>query len=227
MTQNIPEVASNVLTITTAEFVKLRIFNDISNVANISTYTFSSSYKTETIDSVNYTPLGYLLQVGGQNRDLRVTSAGTQLALSGIDANNIALVLDTKIRGSEVTVSRGFYDANMVLQNTYLRFTGVVTSYAIAEDRTEQNDNFTVTIQASSYKTVLENRLAGRKTNRESWRYFDANDSSMDRVYSIAQTAFDFGKKPKGVYFGGGGGGYYGTNDGYYEYYNTRFGGGG
>lgn len=220
MTQTIPEVSG--LSITNAEFVKLRIFNDLSNVANISTYTFSSSYKTEVIDSQSYTPLGGLLQVGSQTRDLSVTSSGTAITLGGIDANNIQLVLDTKIRGSEVTVLRGFYDSNMVLQNTYLRFTGIITSYGITEDRSEQNDNFVVQVQASSYKTVLQNRMAGRKTNRESWRYFNATDSSMDRVYSIAQTAFDFGKKPKGVFFGGGGGAG-GGNDGWYDYYETRF----
>lgn len=195
--QNIPEVSNNVAFINNAEFVKLTIFNDLSNTANVNVYTFSSSYKTETIGGTQYLPLGGLLAVGVQNRDLRVTSADTSLSLSGIDGNNIYVVLATKVKGSEIEIIRGFYDANYILQNTYPRFTGIVTSYNISEDRSEREDNFTVTINASSYKTVLENRVAGRKTNQQSWQVFNSTDTSMDRVYSIADQQFDFGKDPK------------------------------
>lgn len=196
--QTIPEVANNTPLITNAEFVKLTIYNEYGNLANANTYTFSSSYKTETIGGTQYTPLGGLLSVGVQNRDLRVTSADTSIALSGIDGNNIQVVLDSqgKIRGSELQITRGFYDANMVLANTYTRFTGIVTSYNISEDRQEQDDNFTVTLNASSYKTVLENRVAGRKTNKSSWQEVNSTDSSMNNIYSIAGQTFDFGKTP-------------------------------
>lgn len=208
MSQYIPEV-QNTPSINSAEFVKLTIYNDYSNTANVSVHTFSSAYKQETINGTVYLPLGGLLQVGAQNRDLRVTSGDTMISLSGISGNNIAIVLGTKIRGSEVEVYRGFYNNNQVLGNTYLRFTGIITSYGITEDREGQDDNFTVAIAASSYKTVLQNRIAGRKTNEESWKVFNPTDTSMDRVYSIAGVQFDFGKDPKGkqVIPGGGGGG--------------------
>jgi hypothetical protein len=207
MSQNIPEV-QNTSQINSAEFVKLTVYNDFSNTANTSTYTFSSAYKSEVIDGATYLPLGGLLQVGAQNRDLRVTAGDTSISLSGVSGNNIAIVLGTKVRGSEVEVYRGFYNDNQVLGNTYLRFTGIVTSYGITEDRQGQEDNFTVAIGASSYKTVLQNRIAGRKTNEESWKFFDSSDTSMDRVYSIAGVDFDFGQEPKGkqVIPGGGGG---------------------
>lgn len=195
--ENIPEVANNQPLVINAEFVKLTVFNEVGNTANVNVYTFSSSYKSETIGNTTYTPLGGLLQVGVQNRDLRVTSADTSLSLSGIDGNNIYVVLATKVKGSEIEIIRGFYDANYILQNTYPRFTGIVTSYNISEDRSEREDNFTVTINASSYKTVLENRVAGRKTNQQSWQVFNSTDTSMDRVYSIADQQFDFGKDPK------------------------------
>jgi len=207
MTQNIPEV-QNTGAIKSAEFVKLTIFNDYTNPADTSTYTFSSAYKEELIDGDIYLPLGGLLQVGAQNRDLRVTAGDTMISLSGIDTNNIFIVLDSKIRGSEVEVWRGFYDNNNVLGNKYLRFTGIITSYAITEDREGQNDNFTVGVAASSYKTVLSNRVAGRKTNEESWKVFNPADTSMDRVYAISGVDFDFGQEPKNqTYYGGGGGG--------------------
>jgi hypothetical protein len=211
--QNIPEV-NNTTSITTAEFVKLTIYNDYSNVADTSVYTFSSSYQNETIDGVVYTALGGLLSVGTQNRDLRVTAGDTNISLSGVDGNNIFIVLGTKIRGSEVEVTRGFYDDDMILQNTYPRFTGLITNYNIIQEREGVENNFTVTISASSYKTVLENRIAGRKTNKESWRFFNANDASMDQVYSLSGVSFDFGMPttsgaavPSQIGGGGGGGG--------------------
>jgi hypothetical protein len=191
--QNIPEVV-NAPSVINAEFVKLTVYNEYGNLANTSVYTFSSSYKEENIGGVTYTPLGGLLAVGVQNRDLRVTSADTSLSLSGIDGNNIYVVLATKVKGGELEIIRGFYNSNFVLANTYLRFTGIVTSYNISEDRQGQDDNFTVTLNASSYKSILENRIAGRNTNQQSWQVFNSTDSSMNNVYSIAGQNFDFGK---------------------------------
>jgi hypothetical protein len=206
MSQNIPEV-QNTPTIKSAEFVKLTVFNDFSIPSDTTTYTFSSAYKSETIDSVVYTPLGGLLQVGSQNRDLRVTSGDTIIALSGIGADNIFLVLGTKIRGSEVQVSRGFYNDQGILGNTYNRFRGIITSYGIQEDRSGNDDTFSVAVSASSYVNVLGNRVAGRKTNEESWKNFNPTDTSMDRVYSIAGVNFDFGGNVSSTTTIGGGGG--------------------
>lgn len=210
----IPEVANSPPQINNAEFVKLTIFNEYGNTANTSVYTFSSSYKEETIDGTVYTPLGGLLLVGTQPRDLRVTSADTTITLSGVSGNNIPIVLGTKVKGSKIEISRGFYNDNYVLQNTYPRFTGIITSYAIVEDREEEIDNFLINVNASSYKTVLENRIAGRKTNKSSWQVFNSTDSSMNNVYSISDQQFDFGGDPKakvstasGVGFTGPGGG--------------------
>ena len=120
-----------------------------------------------------YLPMGGLLGVGIQQRDIRVTSADTSIVLSGIPqgtSNNMEVVLDTNIRGSKVEITRGFYNDDYILANTAHRFTGIVTSYNITEDREDLKDTFTVTLNASSYKSVLENRIAGRKTNSESWK---------------------------------------------------------
>jgi hypothetical protein len=196
--ENIPAVSGNKLLVINAEFIKLTIYNDVSNSANTSVYTFSSAYQEETIDGQVYTPLGGLLAVGVQQRDLRTTSADTSITLSGIDGNNIYAALGTKIKGSKIEITRGFYNNNYVLANTAHRFTGIVTSYNIGEDLQliEDTDNFTVTVNASSFKSVLENRIAGRKTNPASWQVFNSTDSSMNNIYSISDQNFDFGKAP-------------------------------
>lgn len=196
--ENIPAVAGNKNKVINAEFIKLTIYNDVSNSANTSTYTFSSAYQPETIDGQTYTPLGGLLAVGVQQRDLRTTSADTSITLSGIDGNNIYVALDSKLKGSKIEIIRGFYNNNYVLSNTAHRFTGIVTSYNISEDLqlVDDTDNFTVTVNASSFKAVLENRIAGRKTNPSSWNQFNSSDSSMNNIYSISDQNFDFGKEP-------------------------------
>ena len=168
----------------------------------VEVHTFSSAYQFETIDNQIYTPLGGLMAVGQQQRDMRITSADTSISISGIDGNSIYYVLDTKIRGSKLEITRGFYGGDGNVANTYIltstaqRFTGIVTNYAITEDRQESDDNFTITLNASSYKSVLENRISGRKTNPVSWKEYDPNDTSMDQVYSLADQWFDFGGKP-------------------------------
>jgi len=207
--ENIPAVANSPPQINYAEFVKLTIYNDYNNPADTTILTASSSYKDEVIDSVTYSALGGLLGVGTQQKNLRVTSADTTIALSGVQGTNINTVLEKNLRGSLLEISRGFYNNSDVLDvaNVAPRFTGIVTSYNIDEDRQQKTNNFTVTINASSYKTVLENRKAGRRTNKESWQSFNSLDSSMNNVYSIATQLFDFGKDKAGGTGGGGGGG--------------------
>lgn len=247
MTTSIPAVSGNKANVTTAEYVKLVIFNEYSptptanitaniqyeiktsgntdwtalgaasntvgtiftanangttgtgTASNVTMLTFSSSYTSDTIGNIEYNPLGGLLAVGAQQRSLRVTSGDTSIQISGIGGNNIYEVLESqgKIRGSKIEITRGFFNSNVVLANAYIRFTGIVTNYSIQEDRDGVEDNYTITLDASSYKTVLENRIAGRKTNQSSWQFFDPTDSAMNNLNSLAGFSFDFGSDPK------------------------------
>ena len=113
--ENIPAVANNKPLVNNAEFVKLTIYNEYGNTANNNVYTFSSSYQEETIDGLIYSPLGGLLAVGVQQRDIRATSADTSVSLSGIDGNNMAIVLGSLIRGSKLEITRGFYNNNYII----------------------------------------------------------------------------------------------------------------
>jgi hypothetical protein len=197
---NIPAVAGNQPLVTSAEFIRLTIYNDATDPTDTTIYTFSSAYQFETIDSQVYSPLGGLLAVGVQQRDLSVTSASTSVSLSGIGSDNIFMVLEKKIKGSKLEITRGFYDDNMVLTSTAKRYTGIITSYNITEERVDQNDNFTVTVNASSYKLVLQNKTSGRRTNPNSWNqpapYGFPLDTSMTWISSISGRTFDFGMTP-------------------------------
>ncbi len=203
----IPAVENSPPQINSAEFVRVTIYNDYEDPTDTSILTASSAYKDETIDGQIFSAVGGLMAVGGQQKSIRVTSADTTVALSGIQGTLINTVLGTKIRGSELEIWRGFYDDAGILTSTAKRFTGIITSYNINEDRAGNEDNFTVSVNASSYKTVLSNRIAGRKTNPESWTFFNPLDSSMNNIYSIASQTFDFGKEVTSTRSGGGGGG--------------------
>ena len=97
---------------------------------------------------------------------------------------------ELKIYGGDGNVAN-----NYNLTSVAPRFTGIITSYNITEDRQDTTDNYTVTLNASSFKVVLENRIAGRKTNQNSWQVFDPTDTSMINVYSLSGYSFDFGRK--------------------------------
>lgn len=186
---SIPQV-DNVPYVNNAEFVKMTVTNEDNSTT---VHTFSTSYKTEVIDGSTYLALGGLLFVGSQQRDLRVTSTDTTITLSGLTSDNIYLVMNTKIKGSTIEIWRGFYNENYLLVNTVRRYSGVITSYTITEDREDITDNFTISVNCSSYKQILDNSVSGRKTNTTSWKEFNPTDVSMDKVAALDNTYFDFG----------------------------------
>ena len=189
MTTAIAQVA-NTASIKTAEFVKLVVAT--TNTTN--TYTFSNAFKRETIDGTEYTALGGLVAVGNQQRDLTATAYDTSVALVGVDPTNINLVLNANLRGSLIEIRRGFYDDGGRLTATYPRFKGVVTTFQISEDREGDIDVFNVVINCSSYKTILQNNIGGRRTNRDVWNYlYNGADTSMDSVEKLSGAYFDFG----------------------------------
>lgn len=189
MSTSIPQVA-NTSSIKTAEFVKLTI----TTTSTTNTYTFSNAYKNETIDGTEYSALGGLVAVGNQQRDLTATAYDTSVALVGVDPTNISLVLNANLRGSVIEIRRGFYNDGGTLTATYPRFKGVVTTFQISEDREGDIDTFNVVINCSSYKTILQNNVGGRRTNRDAWNYwYSGTDTSMDNVEKLSGAYFDFG----------------------------------
>lgn len=187
---NIPAV-QNKNYINNAEFVKLTVYNADNSTT---VHTFSTSYKNETIEGTVYLALGGLLNVGSQQRDLRVSSSDTTISLSGLQSNNIYLVLGTKIKGSKIQIFRGFYDTNYILTSVVKRYDGIITSYTITEDLEGETDNFAISVNCSAYKVILANKLSGRKTNSQSWKEYDSNDISMDKVQTLDGAYFNFGK---------------------------------
>lgn len=201
MSTIIPEVIDTPK-IKTAEFVEWIKYSYDTNTSTYTStkYTFSSSYKDETFlvdgQPALFECVGGLLQIGTQQRDLKVTGFDTAIMLMGIDPAEIYRVVDRNTKGSKIRIWRGFYNDNYVLTDTYLRFTGIVTSYATNEDYQVLENTTNLVLNCSATKYVLENLFGGRKTNDESWKQYAPTDTSMNNVVALAGVSFDFGKTP-------------------------------
>ena len=181
-----------------AEFVRLTVGKD-ENV-----YTFCNAAAPITVNGITFANLGALLNVGDVQRDMRSTSDDMTIALTGIDPTNISLILSNDIKGSLVEVWRGFFDSNNQIITTpttqfFKRYQGIINNVSITEDfNSEARTRIaTCSISCSSMRRILENRLGGVKTNQSSWQFLYPGDTSMDRVATIANTYFDFGKPPQ------------------------------
>lgn len=231
MSTSIPAV-QNTSTIRDAEFVKLSVIFTNGSAQTTRYYYFSTSYKPETIGGDTYADLGALLGISAHQRDITSSGYDTSVMITGLDPQYIYLVAGGPatapipvsgqsdipvgyyplIKGSKLEIRRGFYNTNFVLTSNVLRYTGIITSYVIEENRDNSfealNDTYSISLQCSAYRQVLENRIAGRKTNQQSWQYWYPTDTSMNRVTGLEGKQFDFGKDPVSGSTGGGGGGY-------------------
>jgi hypothetical protein len=181
-----------------AEFVRLTV----GTAATV--YTFCNAAAPITVGGITFANLGALLNVGDVQRDMRSTSDDMTIALTGIDPTNIGIILGNDIKGSLVEVWRGFFDANNQIITTpttqfFKRYQGIINSVSITEDfNSEMRTRIaTCSIACSSMRRILENRLGGIKTNQSSWQFLYPGDTSMNRVATIANTYFDFGKPPQ------------------------------
>ena len=193
MTTTMAALSSN--SIRFAEFVKL--------TTPSATYTFCNAAAAITVDGTVYSGLGSLLNITNIDRQVKATSGDLGVSLTGIDSANIALILSATIKGSKIEVFRGFLDSNNQIittptQQFFKRYQGLVSTVAISEDfDTEKRIRVaTCVLSCASFRTILQNRVGGVRTNPSIWKTIYPNDTSMDRVPIIAATYFDFGAKP-------------------------------
>lgn len=78
----------------------------------------------------------------------------------------------------------------------YKYFSGYVNSFSISEQWMEEARAYVgvVTISASSFQLILQNRKAGRYTNDNAWQAVTPGDTSMNRVTYISTVNYSFGK---------------------------------
>lgn len=191
--------AVNSSSIRHSEFVKLSIGNPVTT-----TYAFCNAAAPITAGGTTFSNLGSLLLVGDVQRDIKATSDDMTISLVGIDPANVALILSSNIKGSLVEVWRGFLDSNNQIITTpttqfFKRYQGIINNVSITEDWNQETRTriATCSISCSSMRRILENRISGVRTNKDSWQFMYPGDTSMSRVSEISNTFFDFGAPPK------------------------------
>ena len=182
-----------------ADFMRLTTPDAIYRFA-----TTPAAVTVSQIDSLPFTGLGQLVSVNNAQRDIKSTANETTVTMVGIDTAMLGLVLGSKIKGSKIELWHGFFDDQNQLITTgspttgglYKYFNGYINSFSISEQWMEEARSFVgiVTISASSFQLILQNRNAGRYTNDNAWQSFNAGDTSMNRVNYISTINYAFGK---------------------------------
>jgi len=165
------------------------------------TDTFCNAPDNITVGGVTYAGMGSYMGVSEIQSDMKATSTDVKLTISGLNPANIALVLGANIKGSTLTIWRGFTDSDNQLLTIggvlqfFQRYQGIINNINITENFDEKLRERVATciMSSASMRLVLDSRIAGIKTNPSSWRFLYPNDTSMDRVPAIASTYFNFG----------------------------------
>jgi hypothetical protein len=184
----------------------IRIADFVRVTTPTATYRFSTAPTALTIpevDSVPFSAVGSLVSIGNVQRDIKSTGNDTTVTFIGLDTALLGWVLSQNVKGSQVEMWHGFFNTDGTLITSggtgglYQFFNGYIHAFAISEQWMEQVRQFvgTITITASNIQTILNNRVAGRYTNDNSWQFFTPGDTSMNRVAFISTINYRFGQK--------------------------------
>jgi hypothetical protein len=168
-----------------------------------STLLFSDRLVSTTIGGDTYVGLGKLLSISGSSSELRSTSGEITIGISGVPDSMISDIVAANIKGNPVRVLRGLFDASTgtflsaVAGNPVNRFVGYVNNISLEEeyDVDSRDSSNILLLTCASNVDILDNKIAGRKTNPASQKKFYSTDISMDRVPSLESSYFDFGAK--------------------------------
>jgi hypothetical protein len=180
-----------------ADFIRITTPDD--------TYLFTTAPSNMTIaavDAAEFNAVGVLIKVGEAQRDIKSTANETTVTLTGIDTAMLGFVLGQQVKGSQLELWHGFFDTNGALITAggvgglYQFFNGFISSFSISEQWMEEVRTYvgTITVSASAIQLILQNRIAGRYTNNNSWQFYNAGDTSMNRVNFIETINYQFGK---------------------------------
>jgi hypothetical protein len=183
----------------------IRIADFVRVTTPTETYRFATTPAPITVPAVDSQPfdaVGVLMKVGDAQRDIKSTANETSFTLVGIDTAMLGWVLGQEVKGAQIEAWHGFFDTNGELITTggtgglYQFFNGYINSFSISEQWMEEIRTYVgvISVSASSIQLILQNRVAGRYTNNNSWQFFTPSDTSMNRVAFISTINYFFGK---------------------------------
>jgi hypothetical protein len=153
-----------------------------------------------TLNSESYSGLGKLMDITQSSSELRANGQEMTITIVGIPTSSISEIVNSKIKGAPVSIYRGLFNAETgqflsVSGNPLGRFQGFVNNYTLTEefDSEARTSSTTISLTCTSVVNVLENKVAGRKTNPKSQKQFYPTDVSMDRVPTLKGATYNFG----------------------------------
>ena len=186
---------SSYTSIQTNLFVRL----DIPGYSVLKFSDFSIPY---TINSESYTALGQLLSISDSSSELRATPQEVTVAIAGIPNANVTDIINNPVKGSNIKIYRAFFNPSTgqllsLAGNPAQKFQGIVSNYDITDelDMGSLSGTVTVTLTCTNVVELLNNKVAGRRTNTVDQKTYYPSDISMDRVYALVNSNFNFGAK--------------------------------
>ena len=128
------------------------------------TYRFATTSSALTIPAVDANPfsgIGSLVSIGDIQRDIKSTANQTSVTLVGIDTSLLSWVLSQNVKGSQITMWKGFFDTSGNLITTggtgglYQYFYGFINTFQIAEQWMEEARSYVGTISISASNLSL------------------------------------------------------------------------
>ena len=161
---------------------------------------FSDLNTSYTLNGESYVGTGALMSITSTSSEISAAGSELVITLSGIPNSSIFEIMNSKIKGCPVVVNRVLFNAETgsflaIEGNPLGRFSGFVNNYSLNEefDNTTRTSSNTLVLTCSSNVSILENKIAGRKTNPQSQKNFYPSDISMNRVPNLVNAVYDFG----------------------------------
>ena len=180
-------------------FVRLTINGYAGGATQV--FRFGDSLQQTEIYGEQYLGVGRLLSITEANSELRPSTGELSIVLSGIPNSSLTEILTSDIKGSPVTIYRRLTDPVTgalisVAGNPFTRYKGFVNNYSLQEDHDviSRSSSNTILLLCNTQLDVVKGKISGRKTNPQSEKKWFPNDLSMDRVPTLVDAQFDFGK---------------------------------
>jgi len=163
------------------------------------TYYISNCYKEVIYDGNTYQALAGFLTVSEIQSNISNANDEIQLSLSAIPPTYIAATLSEPIKGGEINFD--YRTQEVIAGAVYRRFTGIISNFSVQEDldatTMTPEVNHTITIIASSIMGVLENKISGRRTNKQdyalSWTELPITNKLITAISSNVLTSGSHG----------------------------------
>jgi hypothetical protein len=169
----------------------IRYANFVRITTPSATYRFATTPSVLTIpavDALPFTGLGQLVSVGSAQRDIKSTANETTVTLVGIDTSMLALVLGAEIKGSQIEMWHGFFDANNQLLNNQVLYSEDFTNAEWIKTRSSISSNSTIAPDGTlTADKLIEDTAAGSHFIQDSINYVAGQIYTLS-IYAKADT---------------------------------------